>query len=265
MSLHDEYIDQLSESTNDLKIKLQQLELNLRKSIRDAETKLERTVKQSESSSQSELSRVRDRVAHMLTSFEEKLFNDSLTMLHYQNKTDGNKAALLKFLLTLGSLQERQAIFQRNEETMRDKLDHLDKQLQEERVEKEAMVSKSEMLQNTLTKMEGLYTDLVKELRDCMNRTTGLTDKYDRLETAMRERDHLIPQTLKGNKSLHIHVIWYRLLKADTLCSMGVGKRGGAGELCPPPNIRGGGPNDTLPPRIFLRGPRPTRLSIFHS
>ena len=47
------------------------------------------------------------------------------------------------------------------------------------------------------------------------------------------------------------------------LCVAGVSEQGGGGGM--PPNVRGGGPEYHLPPPPKFRGPRPTRLSIFHS
>ena len=43
-SIHDEYIDKLTESTHDLTSKLKQLELDLKTIIRDSESKLENDV-----------------------------------------------------------------------------------------------------------------------------------------------------------------------------------------------------------------------------
>ena len=90
MTLHEEYIDRLTESTRDLTDKLRTLEDNLKSKIEEAENKLEQAVQQTEARGNQNVDQTKTDLSSRLSAVEQKLYTESTAREGYQMKTSQN-------------------------------------------------------------------------------------------------------------------------------------------------------------------------------
>lgn len=206
VSLHDDYIDKLADSTNDLTHKLQQLELDLNVNIHQSETQLEKQVQQNDQQNHDRVNQLHDNIKEQIDNIQASLDSEAGHRRHYQNQTESNQKDVTKLLEALTSLRENQAQAMVREDQLQNKVYELRNKLGNLLEEKTQHQKYSDHMRSSVDVLLDKQTNLEKHLNTCANRTYQLQEEMREIRKVVDDRKHLLPRTLRGKHLNHFKV-----------------------------------------------------------
>ena len=108
-SLHREYVDQLTRSTQDLIARLQTLELDLKDLMHSSDGELRSKLESIQEASHSEISEVKTKLEEAITEVSDQLQSDQAERLFHFNLSSSHSGQLEVLRTVLTSIRENQA------------------------------------------------------------------------------------------------------------------------------------------------------------
>ena len=98
----------------------------------------------------------------------------------------------------LTTLREHQASYEQDKEQLRAIITELQTSLRAEQEANEQLAHRAQQLNQTLGGVQTFFEQLRGDLGACNNKSESLNDQLVKLEKRMKDKDHLVPRTLKG-------------------------------------------------------------------